>query len=35
VGVEYDYWSDKYGIKDSQSFKTDQSNTSLLVKFHF
>ncbi|WLI14307.1 MULTISPECIES: outer membrane protein OmpK [Pseudomonas] len=35
VGVEYDYWSDKYGIKDSQYFKTDQSNTSFLVKFHF
>ena len=35
VGVEYDYWSDKYGIKDSQVFKTDQSTTSFLVKFHF
>ncbi|BAP45453.1 hypothetical protein NRB16_19625 [Pseudomonas sp. LJDD11] len=35
VGVEYDYWSDKYGIKDSQVFATDQNTTSLLVKYHF
>ena len=35
VGVEYDYWSDKYGIKDSQFFTTDQNTTSLLVKYHF
>jgi nucleoside-specific outer membrane channel protein Tsx len=35
VGVEYDYWKDKYGIEDSQYFKTDQSVTSFLVKFHF
>lgn len=35
VGVEYDYWSDKYGIEDSQVFKTDQSVTSFLVKVHF
>jgi nucleoside-specific outer membrane channel protein Tsx len=35
VGVEYDYWSDKYGIKDSQYFTTDQNTTSLLVKYHF
>ncbi|MCO8168467.1 hypothetical protein NJC40_11865 [Pseudomonas sp. 21LCFQ02] len=35
VGVEYDYWSDKYGIKDSQVFATDQSAISLLLKAHF
>ncbi|MCM2680274.1 outer membrane protein OmpK [Echinimonas agarilytica] len=35
VGVEYDYWKNKYGIKDSSSFKTDQSVTSLMVKYHF
>lgn len=35
VGVEYDYWSDKYGIKDSESFTTNQSAISLLVKAHF
>ena len=41
VGVEYDYWSDKYGIED-ESFLgedilggTDQSAISLLVKAHF
>ncbi|WNW13845.1 outer membrane protein OmpK [Pseudomonas sp. DTU_2021_1001937_2_SI_NGA_ILE_001] len=35
VGVEYDYWSDKYGIKDSQAFATDQSAISFLLKAHF
>jgi nucleoside-specific outer membrane channel protein Tsx len=35
VGIEYDYWSDKYGIKDSQYFTTDQNTVSALVKYHF
>lgn len=41
VGVEYDYWSNKYGIKDggyvSENFvgKTDQSAISFLTKIHF
>ncbi|SFM26187.1 outer membrane protein OmpK [Halopseudomonas yangmingensis] len=35
VGVEYDYWKNKYGIKDSSAFKTDQSATNLIVKLHF
>lgn len=35
VGVEYDYWSDKYGIEDSQAFTTNQSAISLLLKAHF
>lgn len=35
VGVEYDYWSDKYGIEDSHGFPTDQNTASLLVKAHF
>ncbi|VGO16761.1 Nucleoside-specific channel-forming protein tsx [Pontiella desulfatans] len=35
VGVEYDYWSNKYGIKDSNVFPTTQSAISLLVKSHF
>ncbi|MBD1389204.1 hypothetical protein IC617_07185 [Neiella sp. HB171785] len=35
MGVEYDYWSNKYGIKDSSAFKTDQSVVNLLVKYHF
>ena len=35
VGVEYDYWKDKYGIDDTGAFKTNQSVTNFLVKFHF
>lgn len=35
VGIEYDYWSDKYGIKDTRYFDTDQNTASLLVKVFF
>ena len=35
VGIEYDYWKNKYGIEDSGSFKTNQDTASLLVKYHF
>lgn len=41
VGVEYDYWSDKYGIDNDSSLGkdvlggTDQSAISLLLKVHF
>lgn len=41
VGVEYDYWSDKYGIDDNGFVGseilggTDQSAISLLTKAHF
>lgn len=41
VGVEYDYWKNKYGIKDggfvSRQFvgSTDQNTASLLIKAHF
>ena len=41
VGVEYDYWSDKYGIDDNSFLGddilggTNQSAISLLVKAHF
>jgi nucleoside-specific outer membrane channel protein Tsx len=35
VGIEYDYWSNKYGIKDSSAFRTDQSACSFLLKYHF
>lgn len=41
VGVEYDYWSDKYGIDDGSYLGdeilggTDQSAISLLLKGHF
>jgi nucleoside-specific outer membrane channel protein Tsx len=35
VGIEYDYWKDKYGIKDTEYFDTDQNTASLLVKVFF
>ncbi|MES2871274.1 MAG: outer membrane protein OmpK [Pseudomonadota bacterium] len=35
VGVEYDYWKNKYGIEDSGVFTTNQDTASLLVKYHF
>ncbi len=35
VCIEYDYWSNKYGIDDSDDFKTDQNVVSLLAKYHF
>ncbi|NWK56986.1 hypothetical protein HW115_15290 [Verrucomicrobiaceae bacterium N1E253] len=35
VGVEYSYWSNKYGIKDSSDFRTDDSVVSFLLKYHF
>ncbi|GGA72177.1 hypothetical protein GCM10011369_12420 [Neiella marina] len=35
MGIEYSYWKNKYGIKDSSAFKTDQSVVNLMVKYHF
>jgi len=41
VGVEYDYWSNKYAIDDNSFLGdeilggTDQNTASLLVKVHF
>ena len=35
VGVELDYWKNKYGIEDSKFFTTNQTAASLLVKYHF
>lgn len=35
IGVEYSYWSNKYGIKDSKAFETDDSVVSFLLKYHF
>ena len=35
VGIEYDYWKDKYGIKDTAAFDTDQNTASLLLKAFF
>lgn len=35
LGVEYSYWQNKYGIKDTTYFKTNQQVTSIIVKSHF
>ena len=35
VGVEYDYWKNKYGLEDTPAFETNQNTASLLVKLHF
>jgi nucleoside-specific outer membrane channel protein Tsx len=35
AGLEYSYWHNKYGIRDSAAFKTTQSASSLLLKWHF
>jgi len=35
VGIEYDYWSNKYGIENSRNFDTNQNTASLLVKVFF
>jgi nucleoside-specific outer membrane channel protein Tsx len=35
LGLEYDYWENKYGIENSADFDTNQNTASLLVKYHF
>ena len=35
VGIEYDYWSNKYGIEDSRVFNTDNNVVNFIVKAHF
>lgn len=35
IGVEYSYWTNKYGIKNTGNFKTDQQVFSLLLQSHF
>lgn len=35
VGVEYSYWKNKYGIKDSAAFRTDERALSLILQSHF
>ncbi len=35
VGIEYDYWKNKYGLENSRDFKTNQDTASLLIKYHF
>ena len=35
VGIEYVFWNNKFGIKDTPEFKTNERNANLLVKYHF
>lgn len=35
VGIEYDYWSNKFGIEDSSAFTTNQNTASAMLKVHF
>lgn len=35
MGIEYDYWTNKYGIEDSGAFNTDQSVFQAIAKLHF
>jgi nucleoside-specific outer membrane channel protein Tsx len=35
VGIEYDYWSNKYGIENTHSFDTHQNTASVLLKVMF
>lgn len=35
AGVDIDYWTNKFGLQDSDAFDTDQFAASALVKFHF
>lgn len=35
AGIEYDYWSNKYGIHSNVPFDVDQSTFSWIVRYHF
>ncbi len=35
LGVEYVYWTNKFGIQDSPALRTDESNLNFLFKVHF
>ncbi|WP_236124391.1 MULTISPECIES: outer membrane protein OmpK [Pseudomonas] len=35
AGVEYDYWSNKYAIESTSEYNTDESVTSLIMKYYF
>ncbi|AKV10046.1 membrane protein [Pseudomonas fluorescens NCIMB 11764] len=35
VGIEYDYWSNKYGIENTSAYDTNQNVTSAIVKYYF
>lgn len=34
VGVEYDYWNNKFGIQDTDAFRTDQSVLQWMIKWY-
>ena len=35
LGIEYYYWSNKYGVKSSSAVDSDQHAVSFLAKYHF
>jgi nucleoside-specific outer membrane channel protein Tsx len=35
LGIEYVHWTNKYGIRDSANFRTNERNVNLLLKWHF
>jgi len=35
LGLEYSYWKNKYGIKDSAAFDTEQSALSVFFSYQF
>jgi nucleoside-specific outer membrane channel protein Tsx len=35
LGIEYSYWKNKYGIKSSPTFDTNQSAISLILNYSF
>ncbi len=35
LGLEYYFWSDKFGIAHTTDFNTDQHALSMLIKYHF
>lgn len=35
LGVEYVHWTNKFGIKDTAAFRTNERNVNLLLRYHF
>lgn len=35
VGIEYSHWNNKFGIKSTPEFNSNERNVSALLKFHF
>lgn len=35
MGMEYVYWNNKYGVKNSSAINSDERNANLLLKYHF